>query len=277
MRRPVQLLSMPIRTALLLTALALFVPSSAMADKAADKAMHAAVASPQRTPAFVARDGYRHPEQTLDFFGVRPAMTLVEIWPSAGYYSEILAPLLREHGHYIAAVQANPKYRDVTLQLFASDPARFDRVTVVTFDSKQPADLAPAGTVDALLTFRNIHNLVMNGGDEAKQAFALYYRALKPGGILGIEDHRLPEDRDSALEQKSGYLKRSTVVRLAEQAGFRFVAASEINANPKDTADWPKGVWTLPPTLILGDQDRARYLAVGESDRMTLRFVKPRR
>jgi predicted methyltransferase len=266
---------MPIRSALIVATLAFAVPSAAMADTAADKALHAAVASPQRSAAFVARDGYRHPEQTLKFFGITPTMTLVEIWPSAGYYTEVLAPLLRDKGRYIAAVQANPKYREATLRLLASGRSRFDRVTVVTFDSKQPADLAPAGTVDAVITFRNVHNLVMAGGDEAAQAFALYYRALKPGGTLGIEDHRLPEDRDAALEQTSGYIKRSTVVRLAEQAGFRLVGESQVNANPKDTADYPKGVWTLPPTLILGEQDRARYQAIGESDRMTLRFVKP--
>jgi predicted methyltransferase len=268
---------MSIRTAFLITALALAVPSSAMADKAADKALHAAVASPQRSAAFVARDGYRHPEATLAFFGIRPTMTLVEIWPSAGYYTEILAPLLRERGRYIAAVQANPKYRDATLRLLAGDPSRFDRVTTVTFDPKQPADLAPPGTADAVITFRNVHNLVMAGDDQAAQAFALYFRALKPGGTLGVEDHRLPEVGDAAREKTSGYLKRSTVIRLAEAAGFRFVAASEVNANPKDTADYPKGVWTLPPTLILGDQDRARYQAIGESDRMTLKFVKPKR
>lgn len=267
---------MIIRTAFLTAALALAIPASAIADGAADKALHAAVTAPQRAPANVDRDRYRHPEQTLAFFGIRPTMTVVEIWPSAGYYAEILAPMLRDRGHYIAAVQANPKYRDATLKLFASDPARFDRATVVTFDPGQPADLAPPGSADALITFRNVHNLVMAGGDQAAQAFALYYRALKPGGILGIEDHRLPEDRDSARERTSGYLKRSTIMRLAKAAGFRFLAASEVNANPKDSADWPKGVWTLPPTLILGDQDRDRYLAVGESDRMTLKFVKPR-
>jgi predicted methyltransferase len=277
MRRPVQLSAMTIRAALLITAVVLAAPLSAKSDKPADNALHAAVASPQRSAAFVARDVYRHPEQTLAFFGIRPTMTVVEIWPSAGYYSEILAPMLRERGHYIAAVQANPKYRDTTLKLFASDPSRYDRVTVVTFDPKQPADLAPAGTVDALITFRNVHNLVMAGDDQAAQAFTLYFRALKPGGTLGVEDHRLPEAGDAAREKTSGYLKPSTVIRLAEAAGFRFVAASEVNANPKDNADHPKGVWTLPPTLILGDQDRDRYLAIGESDRMTLKFVKPKR
>ncbi len=212
----------------------------------------------------------------MRFFGIKPTMTVVEIWPSAGYYADILAPMLRERGHYIGALQSNPKYRDATLKLFASDPARFDKVATVTFDPKQPADLAPAGTADAVITFRNVHNLVMAGEDQAAQAFALYFRALKPGGTLGIEDHRLPEAADAAREKTSGYLKRSTVIRLAVAAGFRFVAGSEINANPKDTADHPKGVWTLPPTLILGDEDRAKYLAIGESDRMTLKFVKPR-
>jgi predicted methyltransferase len=128
-----------------------------------------------------------------------------------------------------------------------------------------------------VLTFRNVHNWMMGDQPFADQAFRQAYAMLKPGGTLGIVDHRLPEHADTAREKSSGYLKTSTVRRLAEQAGFRFVAASEINANPKDTADWPEGVWTLPPVLRLKDQDRAKYLAIGESHRMTLKFVKPRR
>jgi len=271
MRRPVQLSAMSIRTALIIATLAIAAPLTA---KPAADALHSAVASPKRAPAFVERDRYRHPEETLRFFGIKPTMTVVEIWPSAGYYADILAPMLRARGHYIGALQANPKYREATLKLFASDPARFDKATTVTFDPKQPADLAPASTADALVTFRNVHNLVMAGEDQAAQAFALYFRALKPGGTLGIEDHRLPEASDTANEKTSGYLKRSTVVRLATQAGFTLVGESEVNANPKDPADGP--VWRLPPTLRNGETDRDKYLAIGESDRMTLKFVKPK-
>jgi predicted methyltransferase len=262
---------MSIRTPLLLAALVIAAPLSA---KASTDALHGAVASPKRAPAFVERDRYRHPEATLRFFGIKPTMTVVEIWPSAGYYADILAPMLRDRGRYIGALQANPKYRDATLKLFASDPARFGKVSTVTFDPKQPADLAPPGTADAVVTFRNVHNLVMADENQAAQAFALYFRALKPGGILGVEDHRLPESSDAAQEKTSGYLKRSTVIRLATQAGFRLVGETQVNANPKDAADGP--VWRLPPTLINGDKDRERYLAIGESDRMTLRFVKPK-
>ena len=149
MRRPVQLSLMSIRTTLLIAALAVAAPLGA---KATTDALHAAVTSPKRTPAYVERDKYRHPEETLRFFGIKPTMTVVEIWPSAGYYAEILAPMLRTRGRYIGALQANPKYREATLKLFASDPARFDKVTTVTFDPKQPADLAPAGTADALVS-----------------------------------------------------------------------------------------------------------------------------
>jgi predicted methyltransferase len=273
MRRPVQLRVMSIRNALLAFAL-IATPFAARADKASDAAIHAAVASPQRNPAFSERDRFRHPEETLRFFGIKPTMTVVEIWPSAGWYSEILAPLLRDRGQYIAALPANPKYREGTLKLFASDPARFGKAVAATLDPKSAGDIAAPGSADAVITFRNVHNMVMAGDDDAPRAFAQFYRVLKPGGILGVEDHRLPEDRDSALEKTSGYLKRSTVIRLATQAGFQLVADSQVNANPKDPADGP--VWRLPPTLRNGDTDRDKYLAIGESDRMTLKFVKPR-
>jgi predicted methyltransferase len=271
MRRPVQLSAMSIRTPLLIAAFAIAAP---LAAKVTADALHAAVASPKRTPAFVERDKYRHPEETLRFFGIKPTMTVVEIWPSAGWYSEILAPLLHDRGQYIAALPANPKYREGTLKLFASDPVRFGKAVAATLDPKSTGDIAAPGSADAVITFRNVHNMVMAGDDDAAHAFAQFYRVLKPGGTLGVEDHRLPETSDSALEKTSGYLKRSTVIRLATQAGFRFAAESQINANPKDPADGP--VWRLPPTLRGGDTDRDKYLAIGESDRMTLKFVKPK-
>ena len=236
----------------------------------------AAVADPRRSEANRARDRYRHPQETLAFFGIRPGMTVVEIWPGAGWYAEILAPMLRDEGTYIAATQPPGKYRELTEKLFASDPARFGKARLTIFEAGKPSQIAPPGSADAVLTFRNIHNL-MTGDAAAAQAFAEFYKALKPGGVLGVVDHRLREDRDSALERTSGYVKRSTVVRLAEAAGFRLAAESGVNANPNDSADWPQGVWTLPPVLRLGETDRAKYLAIGESDRMTLKFVKPRR
>jgi predicted methyltransferase len=238
-------------------------------------AIQDAVASPQRSAANVARDKWRHPTETLRFFGIRPTMTVVEIWPSAGWYAEILAPMLRDRGRYVAALQANPKYREMSLKLFASDPARFGKAVVATFDPKSSSEIVPAGSADAVLTFRNIHNLLMSGNGDPERAFAQFYRVLKPGGVLGVVDHRLPEGRDAALEQKNGYIKRSTIIRLATQAGFKLAAESQVNANPKDPADGP--VWRLPPTLREGDKDRDRYLAIGESDRMTLKFVKPQR
>lgn len=246
------------------------------AAHAAHDALAAAIADPRRDPKNSARDQYRHPMQTLAFFGVEPDDTVVEIWPGGGWYAEILAPYLRDKGAYYAAAQPPGKYRDTTEKLFASDPARFGKARLTTLTPGKPSEIAPPGTADAVLTFRNVHNLLMAGDAAAAQAFADFYKALKPGGVLGVVDHRLPEGRDAALESKSGYIKQSTVVRLAEAAGFKLAAESAVNANPKDTADWPGGVWTLPPTLRQGDADRARYLAIGESDRMTLKFVKPK-
>lgn len=239
-------------------------------------AIEQAVASPARSEKNRARDQSRHPVETLTFFGVKPTDTVVEIFPSGGWYAEILAPMLRAKGTYYAATQSPGKYRDTTVKLFESDPARFDKAKLTVLEPGKPSDVAPAGTADVVLTFRNVHNLLMAGDSAASQAFADFYKALKPGGVLGVVDHRLPEAADSAREKSSGYIKKSTVVRLAADAGFKLAAESEVNANPKDSADWPDGVWTLPPSLRLGDKDRERYLAIGESDRMTLKFVKPK-
>jgi predicted methyltransferase len=239
------------------------------------QALAAAVADPRRSEANRARDKYRHPLETLSFFGVEPGLTVVEVWPSGGWYMEILAPLLRDKGVYYGATQPPGKYRDGTAKLIASDPGRFDKVRLTVLEPGQQSEIAPAGSADVVLTFRNVHNLIMAGEAAAAQAFADFYRALKPGGVLGVVDHRLPEDRSAEAERASGYVKRSTILRLAKAAGFELAGESQINANPRDTADWPGGVWTLPPTLRLGEKDRAKYLAIGESDRMTLKFVKP--
>ena len=239
-------------------------------------ALQAAVAAPTRTPANVARDRYRHPAATLAFFGVEPDDTVVEIFPGGGWYSEIIAPyVLRAGGTYYAAAPD----RGLTgfRKLQSTNAALYGKARLAAFPVRNAGEMGvPAGTADVVVTFRNVHNWMMGDEPYADLAFRQMYAMLKPGGVLGVEEHRLPESADSARERTSGYLKTSTVRRLAEQAGFRFVASSEINANPRDTANWPDGVWTLPPTLRLKDKDREKYLAIGESDRMTLKFVKPR-
>lgn len=230
----------------------------------------AAVSASNRTPANIVRDPYRHPAETLAFFGVTPTQTVVEYSPSGGWYTEVLAPLLRDKGTFYA-LQPSGRYLDRYKAFLAAKPKVYDGVKLVPFPDQ--TSLIPAGSVDTILTFRNVHNMVMAGSEAA--TFKAFHDLLKPGGTLGIVDHRLPEDRDSALEKTSGYLKVSTIRRLAEAAGFEYAGSSEINANPKDSADWPNGVWVLPPTLRNGDVDKAKYLAIGESDRMTLKFRKP--
>ncbi len=264
-----------VRAGLLLTSLSLpLLPLAAQhADHAAHKAadpIATAVAAPSRTAKNVARDQYRHPAETLAFFGVKPTQTVVEYSPSGGWYSEILAPLLHQHGTFYA-LQPTGRYLDGYKTFLAANPAVYDKVKLVAYP--EATATIPANSVDTVLTFRNVHNMVMGGKEAA--TFKAFFDLLKPGGTLGIVDHRLPEDRDTALEKSSGYLKVSTIRRIAEGAGFEYVGASEVNANPKDTADWEKGVWTLPPTLRNGEVDRAKYVAIGESDRMTLKFRKP--
>jgi predicted methyltransferase len=249
---------------------------------AADRptSLQQAVKHAGRTPTNVARDPYRHPVETLDFFEVDPGDTVVEIWPGGGWYTEILAPYLSAGGGKLYA--AAPDWGRTGLdKLKTANPELFGPISFVEFPVLDAGKARiPDGTADIVLTFRNVHNWKMGYRRDDKQdysaeAFRQIYAMLKPGGILGIVDHRLPEAADAERERTSGYIKTSTVQRLAEAAGFQLVKSSEINANPRDTADWPKGVWTLPPSLTLKDQDRERYVAIGESDRMTLKFVKP--
>lgn len=229
-----------------------------------------------------ARDKYRHPRETLAFFGVEPGQHLIEIWPGGGWYAEILAPLLRDGGSYIGVIpdpskagdsaegtaRSNQKLRD----LFAARSDVFGKATLVEVNSASPV-LGPPESADVVLTFRNVHNWVMAGNEQVM--FKALFAVLKPGGTLGVVDHRARPDQAPAEMQSSGYLPESYVIALAESAGFKLAGKSEINANPLDTKDYPDGVWTLPPRLVKGDADRAKYLAIGESDRMTLRFTKP--
>jgi predicted methyltransferase len=252
--------------------------AAAEAELHADTAIAAAVGAAARSESSRARDRYRHPRETLGFFGVRPTDTVVEIWPGGGWYAEILAPLVREQGVYYAA--ANGNGLNGAKALMARDPALYGNMRLASFPAGRPgADqpAVPAGTADVVLTFRNVHNWIMPEPPFAEEAFRQMYAMLKPGGTLGVAEHRLPEGADPALEKSSGYIKVSTVRRLAEGAGFRLAASSEINANPADSKDHPNGVWSLPPSLRGGDKDRERFLAIGESDRMTLKFVKPGR
>ena len=255
-------------------------PAAAAATDRLGK-LDAAIAHSGRTPANVLRDRYRNPKQTLDFFGVEPNATIVEIWPGGGWYTEVLAPYVAAGGGKLYA--AAPDWgRNGLTKLQTADAKLYGGIETVDFPAfDAAAKRVPDGTADFVLTFRNVHNWRMGYRRDDKQdysaeAFKQIYAMLKPGGVLGIEDHRLPEAASDERERTSGYIKMSTVKRLAEAAGFQIAASSEINANPKDTADWPEGVWTLPPVLTLKDQDREKYLAIGESDRMTLKFVKPR-
>jgi predicted methyltransferase len=252
------------------------------AARAEDAQLRAAIAGAHRTPANVARDGQRHPYETLSFFGITPRMTVVELAPGGGWYTEILAPYLRDGGKLIAAGSelASPdanerKSAERFIARLNANPAAYNKVALGVFAPPRKIDFAPAGSVDLVLTFRNIHNWIPNGPEQMKTLFASVYTSLKPGGVFGVVEHRLPAGKTQDAEASSGYMSEAYVVGLAEAAGFKLAAKSEVNANPKDTADHPNGVWALPPTYANKDIDRAKYAAIGESDRMTLKFVKP--
>jgi predicted methyltransferase len=247
---------------------------------AVDPALAASIASNQRTATFAARDAARHPAEELTFFGIKPDANVVELWPGGGYWTEILAPYLAAHGHYTAALPPiKTSGEDSTTVAewrvrIAPQAARFGTIHETTLGTGH-FEIAPPGSADMILTFRNLHNW-MEGG-YASEALAACLRALKPGGVLGIEDHRGRSDRPQEPLAKSGYVRQDFAINLVKQAGFEFVGSSEIDANPKDTADWPEGVWTLPPTLTLGEKDRAKYVAIGEADNFVLKFRKPKR
>jgi predicted methyltransferase len=247
--------------------------------EATAQALDNILADPHRSEADRARDRYRHPKDTLLFFGVRPEMTVLEVWPEPGWYTDIIAPLVRDRGKYYAAVmEPDPASQFVTGRLasfrnkLAADPTLYGNATIVTFPA-HGGDVVPPGSVDLVVTFRNVHNWMASG--TAPDAFATIFKALKPGGMLGVVDHRglagVPQDPKA----KSGYVGEEYAIKLIEAQGFRLLGTSEINANPKDTKDYEQGVWTLPPTYRLGDKDRDKYTEIGESDRFTLKFEKP--
>ncbi len=259
-------------------ALALCAADAAVVDGVLDQIL----AGSHRDPKNAARDVYRHPKQGLMFFGIRPDMTVVEVWPSGGWWTEILAPLLKEDGKYYAAWYATQadgasdyakeqeKKFDAKL---AERPDLYGKVIKTHLLAPAFVDMAPKGSADLVLTFRNVHNWAKAGNAEAM--FKSFYDVLKPGGTLGVVDHRAKPGTSFQRQIESGYLTEEYVIGLAQHAGFKLAEKSEVNANPKDSTDHPRGVWTLPPTLALGNQDRDKYLAIGESDRMTLKFVKP--
>lgn len=259
-----------------LAALALAAPPASPQESSPETVakLKAVVAGDHRPERDRARDRHRHPVETLAFFGIRDDMTVVEIWPGGGWYTRILAPFLKDRGKlYLAAYEPGVLLRNATntqREEVAAKPEVFGK-PVFTVLEKGKYDIAPPGSADLVLTFRNLHNW-MDAGD-ADEVFGAIYRALRPGGVLGLVEHRAsPGPQDP--KARNGYVTEAHAVRLAEKAGFRLVAKSEVNGNPRDTKDHPKGVWTLPPSYALKDTDREKYAAIGESDRMTLKFVK---
>jgi predicted methyltransferase len=251
-------------------------------DPATLAALDRVLAGGHRTDAERARDQYRHPRETLEYFGLRQDMTVMEIWPgAAGWYTEVLAPLLRDRGRYIAAGW-DPKFDNKFVQdgirsfqaKLEGNADLYGKVEVTAL--QYPGALAPVppNSVDLIVTFRNLHNW-MARDDAAPAMLKAMFAALKPGGVLGLVDHRADPNAPPDPRAKLGYVNQQYAIELVKAAGFEFIGGSEINANPKDTRDYEQGVWTLPPTWRLGDKDRERYAAIGESDRFTLKFRKP--
>jgi|SRR6185312_12423780 len=243
-----------------------------------DTALTQALKGSWREPANAARDQYRHPRETLEFFGLTPSMTVVQLWPGSGWYTEILAPVLKDHGQLIDAAVPAKGYGESDgtvryLEKLKANPSVYGKVKTIDFAPPEKMDLGPEGSADMVLTFRNAHN--WEGDHQLLAVFQAAFKVLKHGGVLGLTDHRAAAGKTVAETFHSGYMPTDYIIQVAEKAGFKLAGQSEINANPKDTKDYPKGVWTLPPTYTLGDKDKAKYAAIGESDRMTLKFVKP--
>ena len=257
-------------------AVGLAAPAFAQAEPV-NPALQEALHSSFRSAKFVARDQVRHPAEVLSFFGVTPKSTVVEIWPGGGYWTEILAPYLHGFGTYYVAVPSPGADEDRAAASFRARVATnlpvFGRIKITELGPGH-TDIAPPGSADVVLTFRNLHNWMAEG--DADDMFAAFYKALKPGGILGVEDHRARTDVPQDPKAQNGYVREDYAIALAKKAGFELVGKSEVNANPRDTKDWPQGVWTLPPTFALGAKDHAKYAAIGEADNFELKFRKPR-
>lgn len=253
----------------------------ALTARAAEDPVKLAMAGAQRSRDHSARDAARHPAETLAFFGLRPGLRVVELWPGGGWYTEILAPALRGRGALVVASYgeaSEPDYRPrshrALLEKFAAAPGVYSEVEVVVLDPPEHTRLAEPGSVDLVLTFRNTHNWVSAGHLDV--VYGAAFEALRPGGVLGIVQHRALADADPVKSATRGYVPEAYLVENLESLGFQLQARSEINANPWDTKDYPGGVWTLPPLLFTQEgEDPERFQAIGESDRMTLRFVKP--
>ncbi len=247
--------------------------------------VEAAIAGEHRSAENKARDEYRKPLQTLDFLGLDSGMTVVEIWPGGGWYSEILAPVLQADGRFYAAqfdINGPFGYQRRGLGAFLTKagaaPDIYRDMVITEFEMPYKIDIAPQGSVDMILTFRNVHNLVMEyngGGRWTDLAFQVMFDTLKPGGVLGVVDHEWDDVENEDPLSANGYISRARTIAFAEKAGFELAGESEILHNPRDSKDHPAGVWTLPPSYARGDEDRAKYEAIGESDRFLLKFVKP--
>jgi len=238
------------------------------------------VAGKHRSEESSARDQYRHPIETLNFFGIKDTMTVIEITPGGGWYTEILAPFLKDNGLYIAAgydPQSEKNYfKNKAIQFQSkldANPEVYGKTQTSIMQAPDKLNFAKADSADMILSFRNTHNWHRSGSSEA--VYTAIFKALKPGGVFGLVQHRAGHHFPLDTSGKMGYLKQSEIAKLAKKVGFKLVERSDINANPNDKRDYEKGVWTLPPSYRLKDQDREKYKAIGESDRMTLKFVKP--
>ena len=269
-----------IATAILVTGI--INSNSAFADNHLEEVFSLEVISngPHRSDSNKARNDSRHPIATLDFFGLRKDMTVVEILPATGWYTEIIAPYVAAEGKlYAAHFSPNSAltYAARSLEGFeekvTGNPEIYGKITIRHIDPPYEVIITPPASADLAMTFRNVHNWIMAG--QELEYFETFYAALKPGGILGVVEHRALPGSSMEIMETTGYVTEAYVIEIAEKAGFEFVASSEINANPKDLTDYPAGVWTLPPSYRLGDDNRDEYTAIGESDRMTLKFRKP--
>ena len=259
----------------------LFASSSTAENQAsAELTLPAIIAGEHRSPANIARNAARHPVETLKFFGLEPDMTLIEIGPSGAWYTEILAPYMRDSGRYYGAhfsPNSTNAFQRKNLEDFetklTANPAIYGRAIIRHLDPPNETAIGPEEGADIALTFRNVHNWMSRGIEQ--EFFNAFHKNLKPGGILGVVEHRAPDSAGKQEMIDTGYVSEAYVKRIAESAGFEFISSSEINANEKDTKDHPEGVWTLPPSFRMGEVDRSKFAAIGESDRMTLKFVKP--